>query len=565
MQAISVTPAPGDRTLTRKRDRREFKWDKTVRGFAVIVLHLRALPDTSASFFIEGPKGRSAVSTFLNNYDKETQSLNRGADEGEYLFGCRLDQIFSGNRKANSPLRISIVANKLEPQCVEIYWTEHGREPVTDSGVLLQMARGIERSEIRWKKCRSATSLQLNDQGATTNLRPALRHSNPNPIHQALKERGLYREAAAYSKKQLRLALNGPSKFDAAWWASIQASDQRALGEIRTAIRTLEKAQSYIRDHLRQRPPSDAAEVLQVKIEFGMTVAHRSMLNGDFMGALRTHNQLNRKARVLAKRAFDSRLQRTAREYALHTARQQAECLRYTGRYSRARRVAAKLETLYPPGDYIPKFWCQVYQADNLRLLGDFESASEILAALREQAAGGKRDVARISILWRLVALETVHATGAKDELLAETERMLEQPAQNMLSRVYPNLALAAARFHEHNRATAYLRLASSAAQWSPREQLVEFAYSQMIRGEVARNARRVALARKMFKSALRCFEEAGVVWGKVRACIGLAECGETILPPTQFTRLEGLDAVLWAEHIAGNTPPPGVLCANFP
>jgi hypothetical protein len=151
----NTTEAPRPQTMScAGRDGSgQFRWCGYSRALAVVLLLCKISKATNPK--VRGKKAKSAVSSFLDIYDKANNPFNnyplfqsKSPDAPE---SATLNQVFyssKGNDKHADARWVGLDAKRLQPDCIEVCLA-HGaqKELVTNPNSLLSLARGIEQEE----------------------------------------------------------------------------------------------------------------------------------------------------------------------------------------------------------------------------------------------------------------------------------------------------------------------------------------------------------------------------------------------------------------------------------
>lgn len=385
--------------------------------------------------------------------------------------------------------------------------------------------------------------------------------------YQALKEKGLYEECIDIARPRSAQAAAEKKYVEAAIWKAHEFSCLRSLGRLTDAFHSAKDALRILNQATKRQRSEPEALLLALRLEFGITIASVTMQAADFARGLAAHKKIEKRALMLARNSPNSSVRKEAHFYALHTRRQQTECLRYLGRYNEALEAARTLENAYPPGDAQPRFWTRIYQADNLRLLGRFDEARELLISLEEVANLRRQQASPLAILWRRLALESVAQPAKTESVCKRIEHNLaaEDPG-SLWGASYAHLALASVRVNDFACCQDHIEAFNRACEGIASIYVLEEGYAHLITGEMERGrAGRKAAARAAYLKAAACFDKGGVRWGILRAVIGLALTSRDGAVSSTRYRLEGLDRTLLEAVRAGKEFPIGTLCRNFP
>jgi hypothetical protein len=268
--------------------------------------------------------------------------------------------------------------------------------------------------------------------------------------YQALKEKGLYEECIQIARPRSLEAAAEKRIIEAAVWKAHEFSCLRSLGRLTDALHSGKDAMRILDQATQRQRNEPEALLLALRLEFGITITSVTMQGADFARGFAAHKKIEKRARALATRFSRVSAGKEASFYVLHARRQQTECLRYLGRYSEALETARLLEDAYPPGDAQPRFWTRIYQADNLRLLGRFDEARDLLVGLEAVASLRRQQASPLAILWRRLALESVAQPSKTQAVCKRIEHVLaaEDPG-SLWGASYAHLALASVRVND--------------------------------------------------------------------------------------------------------------------
>jgi tetratricopeptide (TPR) repeat protein len=382
--------------------------------------------------------------------------------------------------------------------------------------------------------------------------------------HEALKVKGQYGDCARIATTMLTQAREAADAPGILNWAAKLASDFRLMGDLQASIQYAEEAITAYHSLSTEELAEPELKLAVLKFKFGRTVSLTTMSRGDFKMGLQEHLAHEEMARSIA-RSNIAPIRKEATLYLGHIRRQRAECTRYLGRYSEALQMARRCEKFYKPADTQPRLWARGYQADSLRLLGKVTDAGAMLSELIDDAELLKLADASITFRWRRASMALLAGveSGAPD--ISKLREAVGQPIQSRWAQFYAHIVLATATLNRRGESTAHLRQATALSPVTSTDRRLEFGYLRLVEGELYRQHAAPALAKGSYRSALEAFEQMGVVWGEIRARVGLALLGESNALSRRFESLEGLDRKLWEAVIRGSTPEPGQLCFNVP
>ena len=384
--------------------------------------------------------------------------------------------------------------------------------------------------------------------------------------YQGLKEKGLYRECIELARRGAARASRAKRFLESAEWKAREFSCLRNLGRLKEAIACGKGAKESFDAAPEAERCQGEARLLELRLRFGMTVSSVTMQTADFRHGLAAHKSIEGDARILAIEFAGSEVGEQARAYVLHTRRQQAECFRYLGEYKKALKTARSLEKEYPASDLQPRFWTKIYQADNLRLLGRLDAARALYRNLAAEARLRLQTDSPLAILWRQLALETLSSVYTMEPIIHEIKLSLGSGDNDSIWAVaYAHLTLAAALVQDRARCEDHLESFREVSKPAAENFILENAYASMIAGEMARASGNRRSAIEAYLAAQTLFQSGGILWGQVRASIGIKVVSNR-LPAAPFSvQLEGLDQSLWADAQIATPIRPGILCQNFP
>ncbi len=343
----------------------------------------------------------------------------------------------------------------------------------------------------------------------------------------AFQAQQLYAEAAKLADREWGAPHNAQLPVRRGLWAGKAAAAYRAQGRL---ARAAERGEEALREL--ERAVGDGAinavegRFLKSKAAFGLIIVREVMMKSDFAAALAQQTELLVEADELLVLPLPASQRLLLDEHRFNILRQRHECRRYLGRYEEALASASALERQYAKGSAGQTF-CRIHQADNLRLLGRFDEARSILETMLKRTRDFSGDGPQASLLWRLATMQLAEGSPEAKATLAELSRFTEtDERQNRWLSVYGELVLASAATDAPDQCLRRLSQAKKCGHSSATYRPLEYAYAELIRGELARAQGPPRAGRSAFAAALALFKKMRMPWGRLRAAIGLRLCG---------------------------------------
>lgn len=385
--------------------------------------------------------------------------------------------------------------------------------------------------------------------------------------HRCYSEAHEYQEAASIAESAMTLCREKPG--DVAIWAARAGSAYRTLGDLPRASALYADARSAVERALMRDPKSASLQFLRGRIEFGRIVVDDYHRCAHFENALRNHGGLLATIdRFLARTDLTETERLDAEQRRPHPIRQQAEMLRYMGRYTDALSKIAEVTQEYPVFEFEPRAYSDLGSGDCYRLTGDNQRARLIYSSVLKIAEAKSFVGLQCGVLWRLAEI----AKSEKDW----------DGAQSCTARLHalvssPQCAL---RFGKLYALLTAVSTAIQAQQWDEAERCIsdavnlnhlsdeclraEYAHTRLFLGEMARRQNKPSIAIKFLEEALSLYRLMPMNWGIVRASLALTLAGKRTTIPKQ-ERLEGLDAKVLKAAKTRNTFDANMLIVNFP
>ena len=365
--------------------------------------------------------------------------------------------------------------------------------------------------------------------------------------YEALTRAGLYDSAAVVARQAYDAASNASDVRLMCYWVDRIGDAFRTSGRLTEASDAYKEAWSLVQTLLADNPADVDALVQSLQTRFGQIMVDDYMIRASYAGAYAQYERLLADAEKLGRdgtgkfRAVEITVRRT------HVRRQQAEMLRYMGRYGEALALITEVLAEYPPAAFESTCYGRLSQADCLRLLGRTSEALEVYRRLEELARGRSLVGLLGSVLWRLSGLYQVMDDEKKRwACLDEASQLGDRYGKRYRFLViYCLLARASGRVADSKEALSSLKRVERFGPLSPDCRVAEYAYMAQCRAEVLRTARRPLEAQGWFRRALECYIRMGFRWGITRAWIGLKVTGVAARRPEILNSLEGLDAEL--------------------
>jgi tetratricopeptide (TPR) repeat protein len=391
---------------------------------------------------------------------------------------------------------------------------------------------------------------------------------------------GLHDESSKLAASCVERAREAKNPLLIARWCKHLADAARTSGDLRVARDQYSAAVDAIQP-LRLSSPNDLdLIVLDGSIRFGRIIVEQYLIRADFKAAATAYNALQKETEAhLRSLQKGPKLAVSARKLAigiLHLKRQQAEMVRYSGRYAEACTRSASVIAEYPESMPEERWWGRLGEADALRLRdgrhGD-EAEKRLNQLLNEARYVSERAEGRIGSA--LLRLARIYQRQGKDDsmeaALDEAEQIvLNRPNIYRLVHLYALLQRATLPGATPDTSKRLLRQAIADEGLGLDYATLEYGHVMLIEGELDRR-RKPALAREAFEKALTAYRRTGSPWGIVRATIGLRLSatmpGQSKRASANFdsSKLEGVDRELWNQFSDGDSIPSGRLWEDLP
>lgn len=561
----------------------EYRWCGYSRALAVVVLLAKASGVERPK--VLGHKSRSAVSRFLDDYDNGKNPFNE-----KCLFAtAKLNHVFhsnKGNDKTDEHRWVALDSNWLVHDCIEILLVRNtGNEEITKPRELLALARAIEKQEKKW----TASELETPGPGqqftaALTQAKtdkeiqvlqsdsvPKLDSSTSKDMERdyvALARDGRYDSAASLAKRAVAGAEAAEDNRLTAHWADRVADSYRAIGLLREASAFYAMSWSKAQAALAQSPDDMSLRYQVGKTRFGQIMVDDYLMRGAFSEAYSRHAQLMRDVDSLLHDVASETLRADIRHRRIHIRRQQAEMLRYLGRYGEALKVIREVLSDYPASAHEPRSYAHLSEADSLRLQGNTKTASAIYAEVETTARERHLDGLLGAVLWRKACLlQLDDGDGQFENCLNEVAQLADDhPERYRFMVIYALLLRASGEVADAKTATGALKKAEKFGPLRPDYLVAEYAHVALCRGELLRQISGMADALPWFQKAFDCYSRMECRWGMVRAWIGVRLAGgDADFPGNVKRTLEGTDAKLFQRFERSREIEPGSLSMNIP
>jgi len=586
VEFVSTAGVPASRVkcADRKSDSgSSFSWCGYSRAFAVVVLLAKAKQVERPKLF--GGIANNAVATFLDNFwDKANNVFNNAC-----LFGSvKLNQVFHGSNRKLGDIERWVV---LDPQwlphdCVEVFVEQKaGKKEITETEDLIELARYIERQNQKWsavnlekpEKDGQFTAALANAKARGGLVQPELdsvakldssASESMERDYVALARDGRYDSAASLAKRAVAGAEAAEDKRLIAHWADRVADAYRAIGTLREASAFYAVSWAKAQEALAQTPDDLKLRYQIGKTRFGQIMVDDYLVRGAFAEAHSRHAQLLSDVDALFRDGVPASLQTDISHRRIHIKRQQAEMLRYLGRYGEALKAIREVLSEYPASAYEPRSYARISEADSLRLQGDTKTASTIYAEVEATARERHLDGLLGAVLWRKACLlQLDDGDGQFETCLNEVAQLADDhPQHYRFMVIYALLLRASGKVADAKTATGALKKAEKFGPLRPDYLVAEYAHAALCRGELLRQASGMADALAWFQKAFDCYSRMECRWGMVRAWIGVRLAGGDANFPSNVKRtLEGTDAKLFQSFERNREIMPGILSMNIP
>ena len=455
---------------------------------------------------------------------------------------------------------------------ISIYISSDDREPLpeADGARLGEWAAGLVADTPRWTtEVRLGHAAKSRVAAPVTKLSDWIKDLEADPAWRrvlALQAQQLHGEAAKLADRELSAPRNSRRPERRGLWAGKAAAAYRAQGRLRRAAERGEQALREVDQAQRECIlTAGEARFLKSKATFGLIIVREVMMKSDFASALGKQSALLVEADELLIQPLPPTLRLFLEEHHANILRQRHECRRYLGHYEEACASAAALERKYASGSAAQTF-CRIHQADNLRLLGRFAEAREILESLLRRSREFTGDGAHASLLWRLATMQLAEGSSDASETLAELSRFTAtDERQNRWLSVYGELVLASAAMSSAKECARRLGQARKCGHSTATYRPLEFAYAELIRGELARTRRQLQDGLSAFRGALALFKKMQMPWGRLRAAVGVRLCGGKATIASADAACSPLDKALSEAVQSRATIAFGALAWNLP
>ncbi len=559
-----------------------FSWCGYSRAFAVVVLLAKAKQVERPKLF--GGISNNAVATFLDNFwDRANNVFNNARLFG----GVKLNQVFCGsNRKRGDVERWVVLDPKWLPHdCIEIYVEQKsGIKVITQNHELIALARQIEKQNRKW------STVSLEKPGREGQFVTALAQAKAGRgkamagevfakldcstsadmerDYVALARDGRYDSAASLGKKALGGAEAAEDKRLTAHWADRVADAYRAIGLLREASAFYAISWAKAQEALAQSPDDLKLRYQVGKTRFGQIMVDDYLVRGAFSEAYGRHAQLLSDVDSLLKDGVPDAWRPEILHRRIHIKRQQAEMLRYLGRYTEALKAIREVLSEYPASAHEPRSYARISEADSLRLQGDTKTASTIYAEVEATARERHLDGLLGAVLWRKACLlQLDDGDGQFDNCLKEVAQLAnDHPQRYRFMVIYALLLRASGKITDVEIADAALRKVEKFGPLRVDYLVAEYAHAALCRGEIFRQSNLPLQASDSFETAFVSYTRMECRWGMVRAWIGLRLSGRDVDFPRNVKRtLEGTDAKLFQKFHRNREIQPGILSMNIP
>lgn len=365
----------------------------------------------------------------------------------------------------------------------------------------------------------------------------------------ALSRDGRYDSAASLAMRAVAGAEAAEDKRLVAHWADRVADAYRAIGMLREASALYAVSWAKAQEALAQTPDNLKLRYQIGKTRFGQIMVDDYLVRGAFAEAHSRHAQLLSDVDALLRDGVPESLRTEIFHRRIHIKRQQAEMLRYLGRYGEALKNIREVLNEYPVSAHEPRSYARLSEADSLRLQGDMNAASTIYAEVETTARERRLDGLLGSVLWRKACLLQLAGGDSQfDNCLKEVAQLAdENPQRYRFMVIYSLLLLASGKVADAGKAGAALRKAEKFGPLRSDYLVAEYAHAALCRGEISRQFKLPLQAADDFETAFLSYARMECRWGMVRAWIGLRLAGRDVEFPDNVKRtLEGTDAKLF-------------------
>lgn len=384
----------------------------------------------------------------------------------------------------------------------------------------------------------------------------------------ALARDGRYDSAASLGKEALAGAEAAQDKRLTAHWADRVADAYRAIGLLREASAFYAVSWAKAQEALAQSPDDRKLRYQIGKTRFGQIMVDDYLVRGAFAEAYGRHAQLLSDVDSLLRDGDSASFRADILHRRIHIKRQQAEMLRYLGRYSEALEAIRKVLSEYPTSAHEPRSYARISEADSLRLLGDTKNAFTIYLEVETTARERHLDGLLGAVLWRKACLLQIDdGDGQFDNCLNEVAKLADNhPERYRFMVIYSLLLRASGKVADAKIATGALKKVEKFGPLRPDYLVAEYAHVALCRGELLRQTSGMADALAWFQKAFDCYSRMECRWGMVRAWIGVRLAGgDADFPGNVKRTLEGTDAKLFQKFERNREIQPGILSMNIP
>lgn len=384
----------------------------------------------------------------------------------------------------------------------------------------------------------------------------------------ALARDGRYDSAASLAKRAVAGAEAAEDKRLIAHWADRVADAYRAIGLLREASAFYAVSWAKAQEALAETPDDLKLRYQIGKTRFGQIMVDDYLVRGAFAEAHSRHAQLLSDVDALLRDGVPELLRAEISHRRIHVKRQQAEMLRYLGRYGEALKNIREVLNEYPVSAHEPRSYARLSEADSLRLQGDINAACTIYAEVETTARERHLDGLLGAVMWRKACLlQLADGDGQFDNCLKEVAQLAdENPKRYRFMVIYSLLLRASGKVADAGKADAALRKAEKFGPLRADYLVAEYAHAALCRGEIFRQFKLPLQAGDAFEKAFLSYTRMECRWGMVRAWIGLRLAGRNVDFPENVKRsVEGTDAKLLQTFESKREILPGILSMNIP
>lgn len=218
-------------------------------------------------------------------------------------------------------------------------------------------------------------------------------------------------------------------------------------------------------------------------------------------------------------------LHRKASVSILHDRRKEAELLLLLGRYAASARISSTIYKSYAYSEAEAKAYAALIRADACRMLGDTPSASSIYTEVENYA----RDTSNIRLVGRVLRnkAEMMRVNGDDPNSVLDELDLVSETADYGFGRLYGALSRGAFNLKtDPSTARKHFQRAVQLAVIGDRRLELEATHAMFGFAEVARMLGDTTEACEAYRVALDRYQLSGILWGQVRARIGLVLSG---------------------------------------